>query len=403
MLVALQRPCQPAAYLRRLVVTTATTRTRCFSSSTPTSATPNKKFIDLRSDTVTSPSRPMLEAALTAPTGDDVFGEDPSINGLEAEMANMFGKEAGLFVPTGTMSNLVAILAHCHGRASEIIIGTQSHINLWEGGGAAGLGGVHTRQIPEDIDTAELNVDDVRDAWRLGDDDDHCAKTELLCLENTHNMMGGVALSVEYMDRMGALCHNDNDNGGLNIGLHVDGARIFNAAVALNVSVQRLCAAADSVSICLSKGLGAPAGSVLVGDSETIRLAKRARKRCGGGMRQAGVLAAMGSFALQHNVQKLADDHARAQRLAETLSTQGGFRLLRDGKVDTNIVYFRLPDNANINVAEYQRKLKEERGVLLSGGYSRGRNLFRVVTHLDLTDEEVNYAAKAMIEAAGSQ
>lgn len=371
-------------------------------ASTTTTTTTGRRPIDLRSDTVTSPSRPMLEAALTAPTGDDVLGEDPTIQALQDYAAHLFfpnqhakGAAAALFVPTGTMSNLAAVLAHCHGRASEIVIGAASHINLWEGGGPAGLGGVHTRQIPEDRLTGELDAEDVRDARRV-DDDDHVARTELLCLENTHNMLGGIALSVDYMDRMGALATDE-----LKIGLHVDGARIFNAAAGLDTSVATLCAAADTVSVCLSKGLGAPAGSLLVvkDNAELWRLAKRARKRLGGGMRQSGVLASMGLYALQHNVALLADDHHRAVRLGQALAA-AGFDLLRNGKVDTNIVYFRLPPWSTVSIAEFGRQLREDWGVLVAGGYARGGALFRVVTHLDLTDEDVEYATRAMVEVA---
>jgi threonine aldolase len=239
----------------------------------------------LRSDTVTAPSRHMLEAALTAPTGDDVLGEDPTVQKLQEYMADLLGKEKALFVPSGTMANLVAIMAHCHtNRSSEMIIGQNSHISLWEAGNAASLAGVYTRPLPEDVLSAELQVTDVRDACNRSDTDDHVCKTELLCLENTHNILGGAALPLSHMREMGNLCQQE-----LGIKLHVDGARIFNASVALNVSVHDLCAPADSVAICLSKGLGAPLGSVLVGESEFIRLAKRARKRCGGGMRQVNM------------------------------------------------------------------------------------------------------------------
>jgi threonine aldolase len=332
----------------------------------------------------------MLETALSAPTGDDVMGEDPTILHLEAHTAELFGKEKGLFVPTGTMSNLVAIMSHCHARSSEIIIGASSHICLWEGGNTAGLGGVHTRQLQEDPESAEMDLVQVRDAVN-GDDDDHAAKTELLCLENTHNMMGGVALSPTYMNDMGALTRE------LGIKLHIDGARIFNAAIAHDISVKEMCASADSVSVCLSKGLGAPMGSVLVGETEFIRLAKRARKRCGGGMRQAGVVAAMGQYAIDHNVELLGDDHRRASKLANELQ-QHGFRLLRQGRVDTNIFYFRLPENSTVSIKDYCQRLNAEFGVKLSGGYSRGGELFRVVTHLDVNDEDIDRAAFAMVQ-----
>ena len=344
---------------------------------------------------MTTPSRPMLEAALTAPTGDDVMGEDPTVKELQDSAAKLFGKEAGLFVPTGTMANLVSLLAHCrHDRAAEIIIGTMSHLCLWEGGNVANLGGIHTKQIREDSQSGQFNVQDIRDAYRT-DNDDHYPKTQVLCIENSQNMLGGIALPPTYVnDTLGPLCSE------LNIALHVDGARIFNAATHHNVPVKELCRAADSVSVCLSKGLGAPLGSVVVGDAECIRLAKRARKRCGGGMRQVGVVAAMGLYALQHNVKLLPDDHRRAQRLAADLSSYG-FRVTRNGQVDTNIFYFAIPSNLDMSKEEYQRILRDTYGVKITGGYNKGGELFRVVTHLDITDKDIEYAADAMIRAAG--
>ena len=278
-------------------------------------------------------------------------------------------------------------MAHCNGRASEIIVGANSHICLWEGGNAAGVGGIHTRQLVEDQFSARLSMDQIRDAAR-NDTDDHFAKTELLCLENTHNMMGGVALPVHYMNSMGSLC------GELGIKLHIDGARIMNAAVSLDVPVDELCSAADSVSLCLSKGLGAPLGSVLVGEVDFIRLAKRARKRLGGGMRQAGVIAAMGLYAIQNNWQRLSDDHRRAQRLALELR-RVGFHVSQP--VDTNIFYFGLPENSSTMKEDYCTKLATEYGVKITGGYSRGGELFRVVTHKDVNDDDIDLAAEAMV------
>ena len=358
---------------------------RAYASSSSSSSS---IVVDLRSDTVTAPSRPMLEAAMTAPTGDDVMGEDPTVLELEAYMADRCGKEAGLYVPTGTMANLVAIMAHCHTRSSEIIIGANSHISLWEAGNAASLGGVHTRQIPE-RENGSLPHEDIRDAFRL-DNDDHCAKTELICLENTHNMLGGVVLDPAEIDATGDLAQE------LGVKLHIDGARIFNAVVACETPIAELCRKVDSISICLSKGLGAPLGSVLVGDKEFIRLAKRARKRCGGGMRQAGVVAAMGLYSVQNNVDRLHDDHVRAQRLAGVLHNHG-FKLPRNGQVDTNIIFFGLPEKSNVTRDELVPRLKDEHGILMSGGYSRGGELFRLCTHMDVDDEGVDRAAEAIV------
>lgn len=345
--------------------------------------------VDLRSDTLTSPSQEMLHFGLNSPTGDDVFGEDPTVIELEEYAANLFGKERGLYVPTGTMANLVAVLAHCHGRASEIVIGANSHICLWEGGNVANLGGVHSRQLYEDEENATLSKEAIRDLRKL-DNDDHLPKTELLCLENTHNMMGGVALPPSYIDEMGKLTRD------LGIALHIDGARIFNAIVAHGVTPATMCQHADTIAICLSKGLGAPVGSVLVGSTEVIRLAKRARKRLGGGMRQAGVVAGMGLFAIQRNVLRLKDDHDRASRLAAELH-RNGFYIPRQGQIDTNIVYFGLPLDSRVAKSEFCQKLYDTFRIKVTGGYSSGGRLFRACTHLDVNDEDVDRATEAIV------
>ena len=209
-----------------------------------------RRYTDLRSDTVTRPCPAMLAAATSAPLGDDVLGEDPTVNRLQDATAARFGKDAALWLPTGTQANLAAIMAHCHERAGEAIVGKESHIALWEGGNVATVAGVHPRQVAEDR-MGRLDLDDVRDAWRL-DDDDHLAKTALVCVENSHNMHGGAALDKAYLDSLGVLARD------LGIRVHVDGARIFNASVSLGTPVGDLCAGADSVSVCLSKGLGAP-------------------------------------------------------------------------------------------------------------------------------------------------
>lgn len=369
----------PPAILRRQFAVTAT------SSNSRTN-----RVVDLRSDTVTRPSDAMLRTALTAPLGDDVMGEDPTVTALQDRMASMFHKERALYVPTGTMANLVAMMAHCdHTRAAEIVVGATSHINLWEGGNASNLGGIHTRQVTED-ENGEMDPSDVMDCVRKGEDD-HWPTTTLLCLENTHNMAGGVALSKAYVDRMADLAH-----GTMKSKIHVDGARIFNSALALGTTVGDLCDQVDSVSVCLSKGLGAPLGSVLVGDADFIRLAKRARKRCGGGMRQAGVVAAMGLYAVENHVDRLAEDHRRAQAVAAAL-LGAGFHLPRNGRVDTNIVYFALPEGCPLERDEFLRRLAMEYGVKLTGGYSTGGRLFRAVTHMDVNDEDVQHAIEGIV------
>ena len=356
-------------------------------------ATQSNRIIDLRSDTVTQPSQSMLQTATQAPTGDDVMNEDPTVLALQEYAADLFGKQKALYVPTGTMSNLCAIMAHCqYNKSAEMIMGKYSHIHLYEGGGYANLAGVSAKFVTED-DDAKFDLDDVRDAFRT-DDDDHYAKTSLICLENTHNMLGGVAVTTEYVNSIGTLAHETWQEHGVKV--HIDGARIFNSTISQSVSPSTLCGGADSVSICLSKGLGAPMGSILVGDTEFIRLAKRARKRLGGGMRQSGVMAAMGMYALQYNVERLAEDHANAQYLAKELQN-AGFHLPRDGKVDTNVVFFGLPENCKITKEELTQSMFDKFGVKILGGYSSGGKLFRLVTHMDVDKEGIDKAVNGII------
>lgn len=345
-------------------------------------------LVDMRSDTLTKPSKEMLSTALTAPLGDDVFSEDPTVNKLQDKTADLFNKEAALWLPSGTMANLVAVMAHCHERASEMIVGKESHLTLWEGGNISTIAGVNPRQVLEN-NVGKMDLEDVKDVWRL-DNDDHFAKTALVCIENSHNMMGGSALDKEYIYELGSLAKE------LNIKVHIDGARIFNAAVSLQTPVSDLCESADSVSICLSKGLGAPMGSMLVGSKEFIRLARRARKRIGGGTRQAGVVAAMGMYAIENNVDRLAEDHERAKRIAIALK-DNGFYQPQDGHVDTNIVYFGLPTDCKLSKEEFTRVLKDEYGVLVGYGYSRGGELFRACTHIDVDGKDVDHAIESIL------
>ena len=272
-------------------------------------------FVDLRSDTVTTPTPAMREAMYSAEVGDDVYGEDPTVNRLQALAAEKTGKEAGLFVTSGTMGNLAAVLAHCD-RGDEVILGNLAHTFLFEAGGISALGGVHSHQIPNQPD-GTLALDDILAAIRP--DDAHFPVTRLICLENTHNRCGGVSLSVEYTRQVGELAHEH----GLQV--HLDGARLFNAAVAQGVSAAELAGPVDSVTFCLSKGLSAPVGSVLCGSGEFIHRAHRIRKQLGGGMRQAGVLAAAGIVALETMVDRLAEDHARARTLASRLQALPGY------------------------------------------------------------------------------
>ena len=374
---------------KRYHVSVGTTQLRNFTIK----ATQSYPIVDLRSDTVTQPSPAMLKAATLAPTGDDVMGEDPTVLALQEYVADLFGKESALYVPTGTMGNLCAILSHCqYNKSAEMILGKYSHIHLYEGGGYANLAGVSAKFVTEDED-GMFNMEELTDAFRA-DDDDHYAKTTLICLENTHNMLGGVALSEEYINTIGLLAHKTWKENGVKV--HIDGARLFNSAISQSVSPSTLCNAADSVSICLSKGLGAPMGSVLVGDSEFIRLAKRARKRLGGGMRQSGVMAAMGMYALTNNVERLAEDHANAQVLARELQN-AGFYLPRGGKVDTNVVFFGLPEDCKVTKEQLTKSMSDKYGVKILGGYSSGGKLFRLVTHMDVDREGVDRTINGII------
>ncbi|HTO58000.1 MAG TPA: low-specificity L-threonine aldolase, partial [Pseudomonadales bacterium] len=284
-------------------------------------------WIDLRSDTVTVPTPAMRDAMARADVGDDVYGEDPTVNALEASAAERLGFEASLFVPSGTMSNLTALLSHC-GRGDEYIAGQQAHTYKYEGGGAAVFGGIQPQPLPFQED-GTLDLDSVEAA--IKPNDFHFARTRLLCLENT---LAGTALPLDYLPKARAVC----DRHGL--ALHLDGARLFNAAAAHRVSAAEIAAPCDSVSVCLSKGLGAPAGSVLCGGKDFVERARRWRKMLGGGMRQSGILAAAGLYALDHHVDRLADDHARARRMTEGLATIGGFA--GHVRCATNMVFVEL-------------------------------------------------------------
>lgn len=335
--------------------------------------------IDLRSDTVTQPTPAMLEAMAKAPVGDDVYGEDPTVNRLEGLAAEMLGKEAAVFVPSGTMGNLISVLAHC-GRGDEVILGDLAHIFLYEQGGSAALGGVHPRSVPTQPD-GTLNLDDIENAIR--GDNEHFPISQLLAVENTHNRCGGRALPVEYMDAAGQLAHSHG------LKFHVDGARLWNAAVALNVSPDRLAKEADSVSLCLSKGLAAPVGSVVVGDKEFIRKTRRMRKVVGGGMRQAGVIAAAGIVAMTEMVERLADDHANARRLAEGLNRLDGISI-DPQTVQTDIVIFDL-EREDITPANLSAGLRGH-GVLLN---PIGGKRLRAVTNYHISEADIDRTLEA--------
>lgn len=338
-------------------------------------------IVDLRSDTVTHPTPEMRAAMAAAELGDDVMGEDPTVNRLQEMAAERMGKEAGLFVPSGTMGNLAAVLAHC-GRGDEMIVGDQAHTFRYEAGGTAALAGVHSFVLPNRPD-GTLDLSMVRAALR-DDHDPHYPKSRLLMLENTQNRCGGVVLSVEYMEQAGALA----SEAGLK--LHVDGARIFNAAAALGVDVAVLVRPADSVTFCLSKGLCAPVGSVLCGSREFIAAALRARKQLGGGMRQAGVLAAAGIVALEKMTARLEEDHFRARSLAEGLASIPGVQLEHPVPA-TNMVFMRLSPEVKDSADEIAEKLIPM-GVLV---HSAGPRRFRLVTHYWVDDAGIKRAVEA--------
>jgi threonine aldolase len=339
------------------------------------------EIVDLRSDTVTRPTPAMREAMYQAEVGDDVYGEDPTVNRLEKTAAERLGKEAALFVVSGTMGNLVALLTHC-GRGDEVILGDRSHTFVFEQGGMAALGGITPYPIPNQHD-GTLQLEDIKSAIRP--DNSHFPRTRLLCLENTHNMCNGTPLPVNYMGRAAQLAKAH----GLKI--HLDGARVFNAAAALGVDVREVVQHVDSVMFCLSKGLCAPVGSMVCGSAAFIAEARRARKVIGGGMRQAGIIAAAGIIALEQMVDRLTEDHARAKQLAEGLTR---IPHLDVAPVTTNILYFHVAGDVPKSPPQIGAELAE-RGVLLN---SRSDGRFRAVTHFWIKDADIERTIQAVQE-----
>ncbi|MDP9994036.1 threonine aldolase [Variovorax boronicumulans] len=345
--------------------------------------TERTSVVDLRSDTVTQPTPAMREAMMAAPLGDDVFGTDPTVNALQEKIAALLGFEAALFVPTGTQSNLCAILSHC-GRGDEYIVGQQAHCYRWEGGGAAVIGSVQPQPLDHAPD-GTLPLAQIEAA--IKPDDAHFARTKLLALENT---LGGKLLPFEYVQAATDLAKSKG------LQRHLDGARLFNAATAqaalnkrsdIRAEAHRIARCFDSVSVCFSKGLGAPIGSALVGSREFIARAHRIRKMAGGGMRQAGLLAAAASHALDHHVDRLADDHALAQRLAQGLE---GIEGLTVEAPHTNIVFVDLTGAAQARSSELLASLNSQ-GILATGLYR-----LRFVTHLDVDAAGVDRAVAAV-------
>ena len=338
-------------------------------------------FIDLRSDTVTQPSEGMKEAMFAAEVGDDVFGDDPSIIALETKTAEMFGMEAALFCPSGTMTNQLAIRVHTH-PGSEVICDKYSHIYLYEGGGVALNSSSSLKLL--DGDKGRLNAQQVRDAIN-NPDDIHQPTTSLVSLENTMNKGGGSYYQLADIQAIRSVCDEKN------IPLHLDGARLFNALVETRESASIHGNLFDSISICLSKGLGCPVGSLLLGKNDFIKKARRARKAMGGGWRQAGFLAAAGIYALENNIERLREDHARARQIGKILE---GLSFVENiYPIDTNIVIFQLPES--ILASDFVARMKQQS----IGCVTFGKHLVRFVTHLDFTDEHLTIFEKNIRKA----
>ncbi len=344
-------------------------------------------WIDVRSDTVTHPTAEMRAAMAAAVVGDDVFGDDPTVNQIQELAADKMGKEAGLFVPSGTMGNLLAVLTTC-GRGQEAIMGSQCHTYMYEAGGAAALGGVSSFIVPNKPD-GTLDLTEVQNAIRT--EDDHFPRTRMILMENTHNRCGGVPVSLAYSQSLGKIAHA---NG---LKLHLDGARIFNAAAALGIPTRQLAAPVDSVTFCLSKGLCAPVGSVLCGSRDFIYEARRIRKQLGGGMRQAGILAAAGILAIEKMSTRLGEDHIRAMKLAEGITAIGGM-VVDPGSPHTNMVFANLDSSMPLDALELNELFKAK-GILT---HETGKRRFRFVTHYWVDDNAVTRILKAWEEIYSS-
>ena len=333
------------------------------------------RVIDLRSDTVTRPSEGMRQAMARAEVGDDLLGDDPTVKALEEKAAEVVGKEAGLFVPSGTMGNLVTLLTYC-GRGDEAIAGAESHILNHEGMGSIALGGISIRAVHNDargrIDPAEVAAT-IRAAW---------PRTSVVCLENTHNRCGGAAITASEMNAVADVAH------AAGVPVHVDGARIFNAAVALETDARTLVVSADTVDYCFSKGLGAPVGSVITGPRDFIDRARANRRMVGGSMRQSGIIAAGALYALEHNIERLADDHANAKRLASALEEMPHV-IMDPAGTDTNLVFFTLD---GVDGVQFRERLAAE-GVLCTG---TSPQRVRMVCHLDVTRDDIEAAITAV-------
>jgi threonine aldolase len=342
-----------------------------------------RSLIDLRSDTVTQPTPEMRRAMAEAVVGDDVYGEDPTVLKLEARVAKLLGKEAALFVPSGTMANQIAIGLHA-GPGDELICDGRAHVYVWEAGGIARHWGVQARTI--NPHGGLISIDHLRD--KIQPDNEHYVRTRLVCLENTHNRAGGRVHPIDSVRAISGWAREQN------LATHLDGARLMNAVVASGVPAHEWAAEFDTVSICFSKGLGAPVGSALAGSAEQIRLAHRLRKALGGGMRQAGIIAAGALFAIDHHVDRLAEDHEHAKIFADAVERAPGLSL-ESGPVETNLVWIAV-DPEFATAREAVERLRD-RGVLVS---ALGPQTFRAVTHLDCSRVQVEHAAEALLHVA---
>ncbi len=343
-------------------------------------------MIDLRSDTVTLPTPEMREAIARADLGDDVYGEDPTVNRLQEMAADLTGKQAALLVTSGTMGNLIALMVHCP-RGRKAILGSKAHSYIYEAGGGAAVGGIVMAPVAN-LETGALNLIELEHELATPPDA-HFAQPALVALENTHNNCGGVAVPASHMADAAALAQRHG------VAVHLDGARIFNAAIALETGARSLAAYADSVSFCLSKGLACPVGSLLCGSRDFIAQAHRVRKLLGGGMRQAGIIAAAGIVALGTMIDRLADDHRNARALAEGLGLVAGINVMAASR-RTNMVFFEVDGDEDV-ARRFQAALAE-RGILLS---TRGSNSFRAVTHYGIDRAAIDRAVSAAAEAAG--
>ena len=336
-------------------------------------------MIDLRSDTVTLPTNEMKQFIMDSPLGDDVYGEDPSVNLLQKKIAKIFNKESALFVPSGTMANLISVLTHCN-RGDEVILGNKSHIFFYEAGGISAFGGVHSHQINNN-DDGTININDIENAIRKKGDD-HFPKTKLICLENTHNACYGSPINTDFFSEVKNIAKKHN------IPIHLDGARIFNAAIALNKSVDELTKDCDSVSCCLSKGLSAPIGAVILGSKNFISKAKSLRKALGGGMRQAGLIASAGIFSLDHMINRIIDDHSNAKILASKLNLIKNLEINLN-QVQTNIIFIYNRDktlsNQDLLLSLEKNNIKID---------YKGNSKFRLVTHSGFRKEDINAVIK---------